>query len=235
MRTRERNRRVLVPYRHERKVKAYVDALLAGGLEPAPAFVGEAISFEGASGLLLMGGTDVNPKLYGEEARPETEAPDDQRDAVELRLIDEAIRNDIPIFAICRGIQILNVYHGGTLIQHLVPSEPHDVENEDKGAHAHQVDVETRTELARIAGRERLLVNSRHHQALKQIGAGMRVSARAADGVIEGIERADRTFVMGVQWHPEDQASRDREQLNLFRAFAQALHESQFSKISLTL
>jgi putative glutamine amidotransferase len=235
MRSGERTRRVLLPYRHERKLKAYVDALRAGGMEPAPAFVGEAISFDGASGLLLMGGTDVNPKLYGEEARPETDAPDDQRDEVELRLIDEAIRNDIPIFAICRGIQILNVYHGGTLIQHLVPSEPHDVENEDKGAHAHEVELETGTQLARMAGREQLRVNSRHHQAMKQTGPVMRVSAWASDGVIEGVERPDRTFVVGVQWHPEDQVSRDPEQLNLFRAFAEALNASQFSKISLTL
>jgi putative glutamine amidotransferase len=220
----DRNRRVLLPYRHERKLKAYVDALRAGGMDPVPAFVGEPVSVDGAAGILLMGGTDVNPRLYGEEARPETDEPDDQRDEVELHLIDEAIRNDVPIFAICRGVQILNVYHGGTLIQHLSPAERHDPESDDNGAHAHAVEIENGTQLARIAGTIRLGVNSRHHQAVKQIGGTLRLSARASeDGLIEGLERADRTFVVGVQWHPEDQVARDPEQLNLFRAFAEAL------------
>jgi putative glutamine amidotransferase len=224
MRIGGRNRRVLVPYRHERKLKPYLDALRAGGMEPSPAFVGEAISFNGASGLLLMGGSDVNPKLYGEEARPESDEPDDRRDEAELGLIDEAIRNDLPIFAICRGVQILNVYHRGTLIQHLTPVQPHDVETEDKGAHAHEVEIEVGTQLARIAESNRFPVNSRHHQAVNRVGEALRVSARAAeDGIVEGLERADRTFVVGVQWHPEDQVSRDREQLKLFRAFAEAL------------
>jgi putative glutamine amidotransferase len=223
MRQRGRNRRVLMPYRHERKLKAYVDAVRAGGMEPIPAFVGEAVSFDGAAGLLLMGGTDVNPKLYGEEARPETDQPDDQRDEAELRVIDEAIRNDIPIFAICRGLQILNVYHGGTLIQHLSAGEAHDPETEDRGAHAHEVAVEPGTQLARIAG-GRLQVNSRHHQAVNEIGGVLKVCARAAqDGVVEALERSDRRFVLAVQWHPEDQVSRDVEQLQLFRAFADAL------------
>jgi putative glutamine amidotransferase len=220
----DRNRRVLVPYRHERKLQAYVDALRAGGMEPVPAFVGEAVSFDGASGLMLMGGSDVNPKLYGEQARAETDQPDDERDEAELRLIDEALRNNMPILAICRGIQILNVYHGGTLIQHLTPAEPHDVETEDKGAHAHEVAVEPGTHLARIAPDARLPVNSRHHQAVSRLGRALQVSARAAgDGVIEGLERADRSFVVAVQWHPEDQVARDEAQLNLFRAFAEAL------------
>ena len=220
----DQNRRVLVPYRHERKLQAYVDALRAGGMEPAPAFVGEAISFDGAAGLLLMGGSDVNPKLYGEEARAETDQPDDERDAVELRLIDEALTNDMPILAICRGIQILNVYHGGTLIQHLTPAQPHDVETEDKGAHAHDVTVEPGSHLARIAQDARLQVNSRHHQAVNRLGDGLQISARAAgDGIVEGLERADRSFVVAVQWHPEDQVARDHAQLKLFRAFAEAL------------
>jgi putative glutamine amidotransferase len=224
MRTGDPNRRVLLPYRHERKLKPYVDALRAGGMEPLPAFVGEAVSFDGAAGLLLMGGTDVNPKLYGEEARPETDQPDDERDAVELRLIDHAIRNDMPILAICRGLQILNVYHGGTLIQHLTPAEPHDVDAEDKGAHAHEVAIEMGTQLARIAASHRMRVNSRHHQAVSRLGDGLQISARSAeDGIVEGLERTDRRFVVAVQWHPEDQVARDLEQLNLFRAFAETL------------
>lgn len=224
MRKVDGNRRVLAPYRHEKKLKAYEDAIRSGGMEPVPAFVGKAVSLEGVAGLLLMGGTDVNPKLYGESARAETDAPDEQRDAAELRLIEEALRKDVPILAICRGLQILNVYHGGTLIQHLTPTERHDVETEDKGVHAHEVAIEAGTHLARIAETDRLRVNSRHHQAVEKIGKGLLVSARAADdGTIEALERADRRFVIAVQWHPEDQVARDAEQLKLFRAFAEAL------------
>jgi putative glutamine amidotransferase len=224
MATGNRNRRVLVPYRHEKKLGAYENAIRAADMEPVRAFVGEPVALNGAAGLLLMGGTDVNPGLYGETARPETDEPDDQRDEAELRLIDDAIRNDVPILAICRGIQILNVYHGGTLIQHLLPAEPHDLETEDKGAHAHEVTVEAGTHLARVAENARFPVNSRHHQAVAKLGAGLRISARASgDGIIEGLERADRRFVVAVQWHPEDQVSRDPEQLKLFRTFAEAL------------
>jgi len=215
--------RVLVPYRHEKKLQPYGDALRAAGMEPVGAYVGAPVSVEGVAGLLLMGGTDVNPKLYGEEARPETEAPDQQRDAAELRLIWAALDRDLPILGICRGLQILNVYHRGTLIQHLSPVEVHDVETDDKGAPAHEVSIEAETELARIAKTDRWRVNSRHHQAASNIGANLRVSARADDGTVEGLERNDRRFVVAVQWHPEDQVGNDTEQLKLFEAFAGAL------------
>jgi|SRR5579875_415083 len=215
--------RVLVPFRHEKKLKAYEDAIRAAGMQPVPAFVGEAVSLDGVQGVLLMGGTDVNPKRYGEAARPETDPPDDERDEVELRVIDQAIARDVPMLAICRGLQILNVYHGGTLIQHLSPAEPHDVETEDKGAPAHEVSIEAHTRLAQIADSGRWQVNSRHHQAAQKIGAGLQVSARAAeDGTIEALERPDKRFVVAVQWHPEDQVRRDEQQLKLFRAFAEA-------------
>jgi putative glutamine amidotransferase len=218
------NARVLVPFRHEKKLKAYEDAIRAAGMEPIPAFVGGAVALDGAAGMLLMGGTDVNPKRYGEAARPETDEPDDRRDEVELRLIDEALERDLPILAICRGLQILNVYHGGTLIQHLAAIETHDIEAEDKAAHAHEVQIEGNTRLAQIAETERWRVNSRHHQAADKIGAHLRASAHAMDdGTIEALERPDRRFVVAVQWHPEDQVRRDQEQLKLFRAFADAV------------
>ncbi len=219
-----RNVRVLVPFRHEKRLKAYEDAIRAAGVEPVPAFVGGAVALDGASGVALLGGTDVNPSRYGETARPETDEPDDQRDEVELRIIAEAMERDVPIFAICRGLQILNVYHGGTLIQHLSPPEPHDVETEDKAAPVHEVAIESDTRLSQIAGTNRWRVNSRHHQAAHKIGAGLRVSARAVDdGTVEALERPDKGFVMAVQWHPEDQVRRDAQQLKLFRAFAEAV------------
>lgn len=214
----------MVPYRHPKKLAPYEDALRAGGMEPVAAFVGDSIFLDAVAGLLLMGGTDVNPKHYGEPRRPETDEPDDGRDEMELRLIDDAIARDLPILAICRGLQILNVYHGGTLVQHLSPTEPHDPEIQDNAAAIHEVTIEPESRLAQIAETNRWRVNSRHHQAAGKVGEHLRVSARAAgDGVVEALERPDKRFVVAVQWHPEDQVRTDVQQLKLFCAFAQAL------------
>ncbi len=215
-------KRVLIPYRHPNKLKPYVEAVEAGGSEAVPVSVAEFPKINGFHGLLLMGGTDVNPKLYGEAARPEVDQPDDERDEAEWRLLDEALRIDLPVLAICRGMQLLNVHAGGTLIQHLdLPK--HDTEFADKGTIAHQVMVEPQSQLAEIAGATRLAVNSRHHQAVCQIGKGLRISARdSEDGTVEAIEFSDRSFVLAVQWHPEDQATRHPEQMKLFKYFVQA-------------
>ncbi len=142
---------VLIPYRYPEKLKAYEEAARAGGLEPVSAFVLKPPSLEGMAGLLLMGGTDVNPKLYGASPAPEVDEPDDERDAVEWRLIDEALERDLPILAICRGLQMLNVHHGGSLRQHL-GSPKHDTEFEDKSTIAHDVIVEPESHLANIMG-----------------------------------------------------------------------------------
>ncbi len=215
-------KRVLIPYRHASRLKPYVESVQAGGLEAVPISVGESPKINGFHGLLLVGGTDVNPKLYGEAARPEVDQPDDQRDLVEWRLIDEALQKDLPVLAICRGMQLLNVHQGGTLVQHLALPK-HDTEFEDKGAVAHEVVLEPQSQLAHIAGAPRLQVNSRHHQAVSRVGEGLQISARdSEDGTIEALERIDRSFVIAVQWHPEDQTLRYLEQRNLFKRFAQA-------------
>jgi putative glutamine amidotransferase len=178
---------------------------------------------DGYVGLLLTGGTDINPTRYGEEAQRDTEPPDDERDECEWALLDQAVEHDLPVLAICRGHQLLNVYHGGTLIQH-VPSGRHAQRPADKSTPAHEVTVEPGTLLAFLTGTDRLRVNSRHHQAVDRIGAGLRVSAKdPEDGMIEALERSDRRFVVAVQWHPEDQVAHYPEQLKLFRAFANAL------------
>ncbi len=217
-------KRVLIPFRHPKKLKPYVDAAAAAGLEPVPADVATPIKLWDAEGLLLMGGTDVNPARYGANPQPETDEPDDARDQAELDLIEEAITKDIPLFAICRGLQILNVYHGGTLLQHLPSAGRHDASREDKGAPAHEVAIEQESILGQIAEAPKWRVNSRHHQAADKVGIGLRVVARdAEDLVIEALERHDKRFVLGVQWHPEDQIARDPEQLKLFRRFAEAL------------
>jgi putative glutamine amidotransferase len=183
------------------------------------------VSLDGVSGLMLMGGTDVNPARYGEQPHPETEAPDDERDGREVALIGEALERDLPILAICRGMQILNVQHGGTLIQHLENVERHRQQTRNKNLSAHSIEIVPGTELARIGGSElKWEVNSRHHQAIARVGDGLVVSARdSGDRVIEAIERPDRRFVMGVQWHPENQmAATDGIARRLFQAFAAA-------------
>lgn len=215
-------KRVLIPYRSEVKVRPYVEAVRATGAEAVPVSVSENPQINGFHGLLLTGGTDINPRLYEEEARPEVDQPDDERDSVEWSLLDKALQADLPILAICRGMQLLNVHHKGTLIQHLALPK-HDTEFEDKGTVAHEVVLEPQSRLLEAVGEPRLQVNSRHHQAVNRIGKGLRVSAcDAEDRTVEALEREDRRFVIAVQWHPEDQVFRQPEQMRIFTQFAQA-------------
>ena len=216
-------KQVLLPFRHLKKAKAYEAALRTGGIEPLPVFVDDPIPFDSAAGLLLIGGTDVNPKRYNTAAAPETDSPDDARDQVELDLIHAALERDLPILAICRGLQILNVYHGGTLLQHL-GAPRHDPEKDDHSGPAHEIEFSSGSRLAQIAGVARWQVNSRHHQAVARVGDNLQVTARdPEDGVVEGLERCDKRFVVAVQWHPEDQLARHPEQIRLFQSFAAAL------------
>lgn len=215
---------MLLPYRELDRTHPYSASLDAVGLPHDLAQAGEHASLDGYDGLLLMGGSDVNPELYGEQPQPETDAPDTDRDRLEYHLISEAMGRDMPILAICRGLQILNAWHGGSLVQHLDPSLGHQVRSTDKGEPVHAVDIEPGSLLERIAGQSTWQVNSRHHQAVRRPGAGLRINARdPRDGTIEGLERPDRRFVLAVQWHPEDQLSRCPEQMALFRSFAEAV------------
>jgi gamma-glutamyl-gamma-aminobutyrate hydrolase PuuD len=199
----------------------YEEALRAAGIEPVLISPDSAIP-QGASGLLLMGGSDVNPALYGEARHPETQESDDARDELECTLIADAIARDLPLLAICRGVQILNVQQGGTLVQHLDSTERHRQRTENRGLPVHRVEIVPGTRLAGIAGDARMWdVNSRHHQAIARVGGGLRVSARdSKDGTVE---RADKRFVVGVQWHPENMSATDERQAKLFQAFAEAL------------
>lgn len=218
------HKRVLIPFRHAKKVEPYAEAVRLGGMEPVTVSVSGPISLDGVKGLVLMGGTDVNPRCYGANPCPETDEPDDERDQVELGLIAEALERDMPLFGICRGLQILNVQHGGTLIQHLASLHRHDPELEDKAAPAHSVRFEPGSLLSRVVSSEEWDVNSRHHQAADTIGTRLQVSARdEQDGIVEGLERPDKRFVIAVQWHPEDQVAARPEQLRLFERLADAL------------
>jgi putative glutamine amidotransferase len=215
--------RVLVPYRHPKKVRPYLEALRSVGIDAHAHSVESPVTLDGFDGLVLMGGTDVNPARYGESPAPETDAPDEERDEVEFSAAADALERDLPLLAICRGMQLLNVLSKGTLIQHL-GSIHHDPDLTDPSEPAHEVEVLEGSLLRRSVEASRLRVNSRHHQAVSTLGAGLRVSARdAAFGTVEAIEGQGNRFVLGVQWHPEDQASRDSLQKKLFQSFADSL------------
>jgi putative glutamine amidotransferase len=202
----------------------YEEALRAAGIDSVLISPGDKIPPD-YSGLLLMGGSDVNPVRYGAVRQSKTETSDDARDQLECDLIQDALDRDLPVLAICRGLQILNVQHGGTLIQHLNSTEHHQRRTPDRGLPAHQVQIAPGTKLAEIEKPSLVLdVNSRHHQAIERVGEGLIVSARdPEDGIIEAVERPDKRFVIGVQWHPENQFASDERQAKLFQNFAAAL------------
>lgn len=206
----------------------YQEAVRGAGAEPVvvrPDAGGPL--FEGTAGLLLMGGDDVDPARYGQSRRPETEPPDIARDHTECLAIGQALELDLPLLGICRGLQILNVQHGGTLMQHL-PAEGvdrHVRRTPDRARPAHRVQILPETLLGRILdGESSLEVNSRHHQAISKLGVHLTASAfDEEDGIIEAIERQDQRFCVAVQWHPENHWFTDPRQAGLFRAFAAAL------------
>lgn len=159
-------------------------------------------------GLVLAGGEDVDPRWYGSTPTPASTALDPERDQFEANLLLAAVAAGIPVLGVCRGAQVINVVFGGTLVMHLPTDvgEAHSYFGYPPHHRSHEVLIEPGTLLFRILGRS-AKVNSFHHQAVDRVGAGLRVAARAADGVVEAIESTD-TSVLGVQWHPElfDQA-----------------------------
>lgn len=157
-------------------------------------------------GLLLTGGVDVDPNEYGETPHPTVEL-DPARDDFELALARMAISRDLPLLAICRGSQVLNVAAGGSLIQDLPSQHASTIGHsivEPKNAIAHDVAIEPGTCLSVLVGAPSIAVNSRHHQAVKGTAPGFVVSATSPDGVIEAIEKPGAAFCVGVQWHPEN-------------------------------
>lgn len=163
-------------------------------------------ALDGCDGVLLTGGVDVDPREYGEAKHPTVET-DATRDAYELALAKLAIERDMPLLAICRGVQVLNVAAGGTLIQDLPSQHPSAVQHsitEPKNSIAHDVAITEGTCLSMLLGAPSIAVNSRHHQSVKDAAPGFVVSAVSPDGVVEAIERPASTFCVGVQWHPEN-------------------------------
>ncbi len=207
-------KRVAVHGRDLRKIAPYADALRMAGVEPVVVTPDQDSGWVEWSGLLLSGGTDIGSALYGQDPDPATDKPDVERDALEQQTLRQVMAGNVPVLAICRGMQLFNVTHaGGTLVQDL---KGHKLPRNG----THHVEIYHGTRLAEIFGAGLHSVNSRHHQAVAQVGEGLIVSAKSPEGVVEGLERPDLRFAVAVQWHPEDQLPQQRR---LFEAFRDAL------------
>jgi putative glutamine amidotransferase len=187
------------------------------------------------AGFILLGGDDVDPRLYGERKCRATKGIKARRDALEMAMTQHAIRYGKPLLAICRGIQLVNVALGGTLHQHIVSDLPgafqHDQHKDEnrrtrrRDHPAHEVIVTPGTLLARILKTRSIVTNSLHHQGLNTIANGLFVSGRCRlDGLVEAVELRGHPFFLGVQWHPEEMTA-SAEMRSIFRAFVAACRQ----------
>ena len=219
---------------HDAVPRDYADCVVhAGGvpvlLPNVPPRAAAAL-LAGLDGLILAGGWDIDPATYGREPEAKLGLVEQERDRLEVALVRAAYEAGMPIFAICRGVQMLNVARGGTLMQHIPASVANALRHEQKDvapdALSHHVDIVAGTRLHELARATRARVNSFHHQAVDVVADGFVVSARAPDGVIEGIEDPGQPFCLGVQWHPE-RAPRDPLSRVLFEHFVQAARRAR--------
>ncbi|HSB15254.1 MAG TPA: gamma-glutamyl-gamma-aminobutyrate hydrolase family protein [Bryobacteraceae bacterium] len=199
----------------ESKRGSYRDALNGAGIQP----VENVTTLAGLDGLLLAGGTDIDPALYGASRQPETDEPDQARDRLESALLHEALDRDLPVLAICRGVQLFNVALGGTLTQHL---EGHRFPGRPE---VHRIQIASGSRLESILGVDDYGVNSRHHQCVDKVASGLVVTARAPDNVVEALELPGKRFVLAVQWHPE--ARTDGPDSQIFEAFRDAMRQGR--------
>jgi putative glutamine amidotransferase len=210
----------------------YLEAVAAAGgipviLAPLPARRLEAV-IERLDGICLSGGPDIDPACYGAEAHAELGPTEPEVDLFELGLARAARRRRLPILAICRGLQILNVSRGGTLVQHL-PEAGDQIrhrQSEPASQPTHEVAVAPGRRLARLVGSQRIEVNSFHHQAIDRLGTGLEPVAWSDDGVIEAVEAPGERFTIGVQWHAECLTERAQHE-RLFLALVDAAEADQ--------
>jgi gamma-glutamyl-gamma-aminobutyrate hydrolase PuuD len=186
---------------------SYVHALESAGgraLLVPPSEDGVEETLEALDGLLLSGGEDLAPETYGAEAHPATRGVDARRDRAEFALLEGALARDMPVLAVCRGSQVLNVARGGDLVQHLPEVVGDEKHKHTPGVFAdHQVTLDPSSRVGSVLG-ERAPVKSHHHQGYGRLGDGLRETAWAEDGTIEGLEDPGKRFAVGVLWHPEE-------------------------------
>ena len=232
---------ILLSVHNEGKGKAYRKAFLEAGAGPQEIALvwhndptGSVRDLDKVKGVVLCGGgSDVDPVLFGESVRYDNVEIDGPRDQLEMKLLPDAYKRRLPILCICRGIQVLNVAHKGTLYQDLLQDkftthQHKQTENPSVGREkeTHTVTIEPDSLLARVMSTTACSVNSLHHQAVKDVGKGLRVVARSEDNVVEGIElEEDYPFLLAVEWHPEELVHRP-PQLRIFERFLAACRNS---------
>ncbi len=215
----------------------YLRALLGAGAEPVIIPVGlsqRALArlVNHLDGVLLTGGPDVEPDRYGEAQRPECGPIHPERDESELLLVAETLARNLPILAICRGIQVLNVALGGTLYQDLTSDRPDSTighRSQERQALAHTVRLEAGSATSRLLESDEVAVNTMHHQAIKALAPPLRAVGWAPDGTVEAVEMPGPQFVIGVQWHPEELVDVTDHARRLFTAFVAAAHHHSAS------
>jgi putative glutamine amidotransferase len=186
---------------------SYVRAIERGGgraLLVPPSEDGVEETLDALDGLLLSGGEDVGPETYGADTHPETRGVDPTRDRAELALLEGALARDMPVLAVCRGSQVLNVARGGDLVQHLPEVVGDEKHKHTPGVFAdHHVQLDPESRVGALLG-DRAPVKSHHHQGYGRLGEGLRRTAWAEDGTVEGLEDPGKRFAVGVLWHPEE-------------------------------
>jgi putative glutamine amidotransferase len=213
---------------------AYTNALADAGLIPLvlpPLDPALAVgSLRDVAGLVLTGGEDLDPELFGEAPHPATDAPHAARDAYEIALARAAYERRVPTLAICRGAQVVNVALGGSLVQDIPSQEPSEIDHSPgkRAERVHEVVIDAGSRLARIVGAQRIRTNSSHHQSARRTANALHVTARSEDGIIEALEPRDPAWWMvAVQWHPEELTGTDEAwDRRLFAAFAAAVREA---------
>jgi putative glutamine amidotransferase len=197
-----------------------------GGIPVILPFINPEITLETlplCDGIILSGGEDVDPQFYGQDPHINLGPTLPDRDLVEIEIVKYAIRNNIPILAICRGVQILNVALGGTLIQDIPSHMKEPIQHSqtvERRRDTHWVKISEDSKLFQILGSDQIRVNSLHHQAIDMVAKDLRVVASSSDGIIEAVEYiCSSTFTVGVQWHPESMSNTNNSMNNLFIQF----------------
>lgn len=184
-------------------------------------------------GIIFTGGEDISSITYGEEPHPQVKKVNKHRDDFEIELVKKARENERAILAMCRGYHLLNVSYGGTIVQDVV-SEFEDAINHFQSSAtrtepSHTVTIDENSKLYKIVGEKEVAVNSFHHQAIGEVGKGLRVAARAADGIIEALELEDEkaTFLLGTQWHPEELRHENKNMMAIITSFIEAASKTK--------